>query len=126
MSRLFRVRSFGIVLLILVLAAAIYGFAAANTVPESGAGDGEGTISGYTISDIQYTLNGTDPGNIDSVEFDIAATGGASAPTTVTIEFNSSGSWYSCTVASGHATCDTTSPAQDVLSATSLRVVAAQ
>jgi hypothetical protein len=114
------------ILLILVIAAAVYGFAAANTVEDSGAGDGAGTIYGYAITNIQYTLNSSDPGNIDSVEFDIDDLGGVLGdPSTVQIELESgSGSWYSCSISSGHATCDTTSPAQDVAGATELRVVA--
>lgn len=127
MSRFSKVRSFGIVLLILVLAAAIYGFAAANTVPDSGAGDGEGEILGYEITDVTYNLNAANPGNIDSVEFDIDDLGGVLGdPSTVVIELeNGAGTWYSCTVVAGHATCDTDTPAQDVLSAINLRVVAA-
>ena len=122
-----RTKFVGITLIILVAAAAFYGFAAANTVPDSGAGDGEGTIYGYAITNIEYNLNASNPGNIDSVEFDIDDLGGVLGdPGTVMIELeNGAGSWYSCTVASGHATCNTTSPAQDVLSAVSLRVVAA-
>jgi hypothetical protein len=121
-----KARSIGMILLVLVIAAAIYGFAAANTVGDSGAGDGSGTIYGYEISNIAYTLNSTNPSNIDSVEFDIDDLGGVLGdPSTVQIELEGgSGSWYSCTVSSGHATCNTTSPSQDVLGATELRVVA--
>ena len=79
MLRSYKVRSFGMLALILILAAAIDGFAAANTVPDSGAGDGEGTIYGYEVTNIEYTLNATDPGNIDSVEFDIDDLGGVLA-----------------------------------------------
>jgi hypothetical protein len=118
-------KSIVVILLILVAAAAIYGFAAANTVPDSGAGDGAGTISGYTISSITYTLNSSNPRNIDAVEFDISSDGGLGDPATVKIELEGgSGTWYDCSIASGHATCDTTTPAQDVEGATSLRVVA--
>ena len=120
-----KVKSTGMVLLILVAAASIYGFAATNTVPDSGAGDGAGIISGYTISDIVYTLNSSNPRNIDAVAFDISSDGGLGDPGMVKIELEGgSGTWYDCAVASGHATCNTTSPVQDVLSATSLRVVA--
>jgi hypothetical protein len=118
-------KSIAVILLILVAAAAMYGFAAANTVPDSGAGDGAGTISGYTISSITYTLNSSNPRNIDSVEFDISSDGGLGDPATVKIELEGgSGTWYDCSIAAGHATCDTTTPAQDVEGATSLRVVA--
>ena len=118
-------KSIAVILLILVAAAAMYGFAAANTVPDSGAGDGAGTISGYTISSITYTLNSSNPRNIDSVEFDISSDGGLGDPATVKVELEGgTGTWYDCAIAAGHVTCDTTTPAQDVEGATSLRVVA--
>jgi len=45
-------------------------FTAANTTPESSAGDDTATtISGFTISGITYTLDATDPTNIDTVVF---------------------------------------------------------
>ena len=58
------------------LAFAAYAFTAANTVPSSKAGDGSGTISGYTVSNIAYTLDATNAANIESVAFtlDAAAT----------------------------------------------------
>jgi hypothetical protein len=111
-------------MLILILVASAFAFAAANVVPESGAGDGSGTISGYTVSNIDYTLN-ADPTLVDTVEFDIAPTAGANTPRVVTIQLNG-GSWYSCTVAAGHATCDVSAGSVTVLSATNLRVVAAE
>ncbi len=45
-------------------------FTAANTTPGSSAGDDTaGVISGFTISGITYTLDTTDPTNIDTVAF---------------------------------------------------------
>lgn len=41
-------RSIGMLILALILAASVSGFAAANTVPAHKAGDGEGVITGYT------------------------------------------------------------------------------
>jgi hypothetical protein len=105
-----------------ILAVSMSGFAAANTVPASKAGDGAGAITGYTIANVKYNLNATDPRNIDSVTF----TGGPSAGThTVKIKLVSTGStWYSCTIAATNS-CNTTSPPADVASANELRVVAA-
>jgi hypothetical protein len=114
--------------LILVLVASAFTFADSNFVPESGAGDGAGNISGYTVSSIDYTL-AADPSYLDSVEFDIAPTAGAQAPDVVKVQFNNAGSWYDCTVASGHADCDLKTAGVatiTVLSATNLRVVAAE
>ena len=64
-----RPRTLILVALALILAATSYGFAAANTVPGSNAGDGSGAVSGYTISNIHYILNTTNPANIDTVTF---------------------------------------------------------
>src|SRR5947208_1928990 len=83
---------------------AVSGYSAANTVPTSKGGDGAGTISGYTISTVKYTLNSTDPRNIDTVTFntDVAPPSGA----TVKIRLVSSGStWYSCTFSGTAVTC---------------------
>jgi hypothetical protein len=112
-------------MLILILVASAFAFADSNFVPESGAGDGDGDISGYTVSNIDYTLN-ANPTLIDTVEFDIDPTAGAQAPDVVKVQFNNAGSWYDCTVTPGHADCDVRSGSVTVLSATNLRVVAAE
>jgi hypothetical protein len=114
-------------MLILVLVASAFAFADSNIVPESGAGDGDGDISGYTVSNIDYTL-AADPSDLASVEFDIDPTAGAQVPDVVKIQFNNAGSWYDCdaTTTSGHADCDVSAGSVTVLSATNLRVVAAE
>ena len=120
-----RLRTVAMLALLLILSAVAYGFAAANTVPVSGAGDGSGAISGYTVSGISYTLNGTDPTKLDKVVFTLApAVVGAPAPTTVKIRLDSSTNWYSCTVATNVATCNTVTPQATVAGAASLQVVA--
>jgi hypothetical protein len=111
--------------LLLVAFAAVYGFAAANTVPESGAGDGSGAISGYTVGAIRYNLNATDPRTIDSVYFTLTPTAGAGAPTTVRIKLVSSGStFYSCSPSGAGWLCATTGAT--VAPADQLTVIAAQ
>jgi hypothetical protein len=116
-------------MLILILVASAFAFADSNFVPESGAGDGDGDISGYTVSNIDYTLN-ANPTLIDTVEFDIdpTAPSTANAPDVVKIQFNNAGSWYDCdaTTTSGHAVCNVSAGSVTVLSATNLRVVAAE
>jgi len=113
--------------LILVLVASAFAFANSNVVPESGAGDGDGDISGYTVSNIDYTL-AADPSYLDSVAFDIAPTAPSTAndPDVVKVQFNNAGNWYDCTVTPGHADCDVSAGSVTVLSATNLRVVAAE
>ena len=48
-----------VTLLLFVLAGSTYAFAAANTVPSTLAGDGEGEITGYVVSDVTYSTTGS-------------------------------------------------------------------
>ena len=107
-------------LFVLVATAAISAtaFTAANTVPASNAGDGSGAISGYTISAVSYTVNATNPQNLDSVSFNILP------PTAVTVraQVQNAGSWFNCTNTAGAVSCTTTGAT--VLAADQLTVVA--
>ncbi len=92
-------------ILVVVLAAATYGFAAANTVESSQAGEGSGTISGYSVQNISYTLSSSDPSTFDAVTFELYLDDGSTAaPNTTTLQvgFSAAGgspsSWYSCSV----------------------------
>jgi hypothetical protein len=101
------------------VAVGAYAFTASNTVPGSNAGSGTGVISGYTVSNIAYTLN-SDPSKIDAVTLTLDKAAG-----TVKIQLVTAGSWYSCTNSSGNDwSCDTTSPQATVLPANNLTVVA--
>jgi len=105
-----------------VVGSAAYAFTATNTVPASTAGSGSGAISGYTVSAIAYTLNGTTPTNLDAVTFTIAPT----AASVVKIQLAAAGSWYTCANAAGSVTCNTTAPQATVAAAPNLTVVATQ
>lgn len=77
-------------------------FTAANTTPNSSAGDDlTAVISGFTISGITYTLNATTPTNIDTVAFtaqsDHAGPWPASLGTAVGRFTVVAGDWYVCT-----------------------------
>lgn len=119
MLRNFKVLS--VVLVVIVVAASTYAFAAANTVSATKAGDGSGAISGYAVSSVVYNLNSSDPTLLDSVDFTLDA-----AAVNVQIKLVAAGStWYTCSVVSGNNwTCDTTSPAQSVSTMDELEVVA--
>lgn len=108
-----------------LLGAAAFGYAASNTVPVSGAGDGAAAISGYTVSAVKYNLatNGTD---IDSWQFSLTPNGANPAPTVVRSKVNSTSTTYvTCTLATSTWTCDpSTNPS--VASADDLRVIAVQ
>ena len=108
-----------------LMAAAGSAFLAANTVPASKAGDGAGAVTGYTVSAIHYTLNGSNPQQISSVSFTLD-----SAPpsgSTVQAQLATGGPWFNCTMAGTpavNASCTTTGAT--VAGATNLTVVAAQ
>ena len=52
--------------------AGAYAYTAANTVPETRAGDGAGTVSGYTVSAVDYVL-AADPTLVDAATFTLDA-----------------------------------------------------
>jgi hypothetical protein len=107
-----------------------YGFAAANTVGESAAGEGDGTVSGYTVSAIRYTLDNGDPTDVDQVVFTIDPDSGNALNNANTgyIQFDSlAGTWFPCTLVGTTATCDTSGSNVPVgATFTQLTVVAAQ
>src|SRR5207244_7990385 len=67
----------GRVALVIAIAGAVaggsYAFTASNTVGSSPAGEGEsGAISGYTATNVAWTLNATSPDKIQSVSFTLS------------------------------------------------------
>jgi hypothetical protein len=68
-----------IIVIALILSVTTYAFAAANTVPVTAAGDGNGQITGYKISSIVYVLDSTNT-NITGVNFTASLPAGATAP----------------------------------------------
>jgi hypothetical protein len=105
-----------------ILASGAYAFTASNTVPASNVGSGSQAISGYTASNVSYTLDATNPQNIDAVSFTISPTTAA----TVKVQLASGGSWYACANSGGNVSCATTSPQATAAGATQLTVVASQ
>lgn len=98
-----------------------FAFTASNTVPDTKAGDGTGTVSGYVVSSVHYGLNATDPTKADSVTFTLDSTPVSGS----TIKTKVGGSWYSCTNSAAAVTCATTSPQATVQPITTLQVVVA-
>lgn len=120
--RLPRRRLIVVAVLAIGISSGVYAYAATNTVPASSAGSGSGTISGYTVTSVAYTLNATTPTNLDQVAFSIAPT----TTSTLKVQLAAAGAWYTCTNAAGSATCNTTTPQATAAAATQLTVVAAQ
>lgn len=94
-------RRLAVLALFAILAMSAFGFAASNTVPDHRAGYGDGVISGYDISDITYTLNGTDMNVVDEVSFTLDQ-----AATTVQIQFDSPSTIWACDESGTAITCD--------------------
>ena len=115
-----RSRIIGILVVAAALATGAYAFTATNTVPDSNAGSGSGTISGYTVSNVAYQLNATTPSDIDSMTFTLNATA-----TTVKAKIVSGSTTYTdCSIAGGvNVTCDF-SPDIAITTADQLSVIA--
>ena len=98
----YRYRILTLLVLALILSAATYGFAAANTVASGAAGEGSGGISGYAVTNVQYTLNPGDPTLFTNVSIDLGAAANAN---NVYAGYSLSGgapaSWVSCTLDAG-------------------------
>ncbi len=108
----------------LAIVGGVFAYTASNTIPNSQAGEGEGTVTGYVLTSVHYGLNATDPTKIDSVTFNLDAAPGASS--TIKAKLVSTGSWYPCTTVGVAVACNTTSPQVAVSLADKLTVVAAQ
>ena len=97
-----------IAVLVIALAGSAYAFAAANTVPDSTAGSGASVVGGYTVSNIVYDLDATDPTIVDAITFSISPDSGSQKAVAVFVQTDPAGSWTSCSLVDG------TLPAVDV------------
>ena len=114
-----------------IVAGGAYAFTAANTVPPSNAGSGSGTVSGYTVSSIHYSLNATTPNNIDSLTFTIspAVPSTSSGKVIVQAALSTGGpNNYTCSTDTPGTTvtCATTAPQLTTDKLSTVTVVAAQ
>jgi len=119
------IRIFALLIFALVLAAATYGFAAANTfngVVGSSVGrlgEGSGTIAGYDVTSVSFTLNSANPHQITAVSFTLD-----NAASTVQASLDGA-TWETCSNGgSGNNWTCTLSSAVNVSAATSLDVFA--
>jgi hypothetical protein len=86
-------------LLVLIAIGAAFAFAASNTVPDSAAGDKANVVPGYTVTNLVYDLDATDPTIVDAITFDITPSSGSAAAVLVKIQTATGGSWTDCTLA---------------------------
>jgi hypothetical protein len=87
-------------------------FTAANTTPDSSAGDDlTAIISGFTISGITYTLDATDPTNIDTVVFTAQSDHGGPWPAALGTKLGrfttTAAHWFVCADDAGGAAAGT-------------------
>jgi hypothetical protein len=131
MRRIPRLRLLAGLAAALAVGATGYAYTASNTVPVSTAGSGQGTVSGYTVSNVHYALNATSPANIDSLTFGVSPVipSTSNGMAAVQAELTVGGpTGYSCTTntAGDTVTCATVSPQLTADTLTGLTVVAAQ
>ena len=119
------------VIVALGIAGGAYAFTASNTVPATTVGAGAGAVSGYTVTNMHYTLNPTTPVNISSLTFTIspAVPSTSSGKVVIAAALSTGGpNNYTCTTDTGgtNVTCPTTSPQLTATLLTGVTVVAAQ
>jgi hypothetical protein len=117
-----RTRPLMLALVLLAVAGAVWAFTASNTVPASRAGIGDNTISGYTVSNVTYTLDNSNPAKIASVAFVLDQ-----PATTVRVKVQASATSYqNCSISGGvNVTC-TFATQPNVVDADQLTVIAVQ
>ena len=99
-------RNFKVMLLalaVLVIAGSAYAFAASNTVEDSAAGYKARVVPGYTVTDIVYDLDATDPTLVDAITFDISPSSGSVVAALAQIQTATAGTWTQCTLVAGTA-----------------------
>ena len=117
---------------VVVIGGGVYAFTASNTVPNTTAGAGAGTVSGYTVTNVHYNLNTTTPANVDSLTFTISPVvpSTSSGKVVISAALSSGGPInYPCTTDTTGATvtCATITPTQLTADkVTGVTVVAAQ
>ncbi len=97
-QRISKSTTMAIILVLAVLLAIIIGFTASNNVPESGAGEGAGTIVGYDISDITYRQHETDRSKIVGITFYVNPQGNAFNASVVKISVDDGNTWIDCNI----------------------------
>ncbi len=118
----------GLVILLLAvgaIAGGIFASTAGNTVADTRGGFGQGSVSGYDVSNVHYELDPNDPSFVIEVTFtaDPAPTSGS----TIQVKVDSgSNDWYLCTFSGVEVSCPTSAPAVSLADIVVLTVVAAQ
>lgn len=92
-----------------LLAVLTYGFAAANTVDPSNAGDGHGAVSGGKVDAVHYVVSGGYPSELTQVQFNYINYSKKPTYVDATLDVGASTSTSTCSNTSGDAwECDFT------------------
>jgi hypothetical protein len=91
------------VLVVIAVAGSAYAFAATNTVPDSAAGYKANVVPGYTVTNIAYDLDATDPTLVDKITFAISPSSQAVVAAIVKLQTVTGGTWTDCTLVAGTA-----------------------
>lgn len=104
------------------LSLATYVLTASNTIFGTRSGAGAGTVSGYTVSEVHFTPNASDPHWLDAVAFTVDTA--PPAGVTMQIKLWSAGStYYPCTARGANVACATSSPPASVGAVDELMVI---
>lgn len=103
---------------------AVTAFAASNTgLVERGAGGGVGTVSGYSISNVVWTLDGDAPNAVNSVAFSVSPSGGAAAAAEVYVTIDGGSTWVACGGGPPNWSCNLGGVAASTIEGGTLRIV---
>jgi hypothetical protein len=86
---------------VLAIAGSAYAFAASNEILDTTAGSGASVVGGYTVSDIVYDLDATNPNTVDAITFGIAPDAGSEKAVAVFVQTADGGTWTPCTLVDG-------------------------
>ena len=116
-----------IALIAVIVAASAFAFAAQNTVADSAAGYKASVIPGYTVTNIAYDLDATDPTLVDKITFAVAPSSGTVVAAIVKLQTATGGAWTDCVLVAGTApsmTVTCTYGALELADVTALNIVA--
>ena len=94
---------------------------------DSAAGYKANVVPGYSVTNVAYDLDATDPTLVDAITFDIAPSSGTVVAAIVKLQTATGGAWTDCTLAAGTApsmsvTC--TYGSLQLINVTALNIVA--
>lgn len=122
--RMFRPKFLLVLAVLGISVSAVTAYAAANAgLVERGAGSSVGTVSGYSISNVVYTLDGDAPNAVNQVAFSVSPSGGASAATEVYASVDNGATWVTCAGGSPNWTCNLGGVAASTINGGTLRIV---